>query len=494
MKPKDTPESINLLKDTSESFNLLNEKWIPVLYGNGRTERVGILSALSNAGAIRQIAASNPMDRLALLRFLLALLYWCKGNPPGKISNDTFPTQWHEKLEVNKEYFNLLNNGKRFYQYIDNPSTYKKLSINYLYHEIPTGSNFQHFKHNTQEPTGLCPACCAMGLLRLPLFTTEGGSGKAPGLNGKPPIYTIQLGDSLASTLLLSWKNTTELGKPVWETPDLQNTVTGNISLLTGLTWLPRLVWLDDPEATKAICTSCGREEHLILKCVFKGKGPKQEVVWNDPHVIRKKDDVIMPTDPLGSSYVAADQWKIILTAILSEPKVEINGKMWVVSFATKKAKYFEALECEIPVTLPHAPDKFQTSVDLSDELNSKLTGWLQSVMPNPKQKHEELKHAITMQIPHIKTQIHDQLMRPKVQTEARTFLLKLYEPVVRQIIASLISGSPFRRLDIQNRALAKLNQEINKLVKQQQDAANGENSVDDTGKANHDLKQGGSK
>ena len=33
---------------------------------------------------IRQIAASNPMDRMAILRFLLALLYWCKGNPPGR--------------------------------------------------------------------------------------------------------------------------------------------------------------------------------------------------------------------------------------------------------------------------------------------------------------------------------------------------------------------------------------------------------------------------
>ena len=66
------------LSDTQGVYNLLEEKWIPVLYGNGRTDRVGIWKALTEAGKIRQIAASNPMDRVALLRFLLAVLMWCK--------------------------------------------------------------------------------------------------------------------------------------------------------------------------------------------------------------------------------------------------------------------------------------------------------------------------------------------------------------------------------------------------------------------------------
>jgi hypothetical protein len=61
-----------------DSFDLLIEKWIPVLYANGRPDRVGIRQALTEAGSIRQIAASNPMDNVALLRFLLAVLQWCK--------------------------------------------------------------------------------------------------------------------------------------------------------------------------------------------------------------------------------------------------------------------------------------------------------------------------------------------------------------------------------------------------------------------------------
>lgn len=59
------------------NFNLIDERWIPVLLADGRYERVGIRTALSQAGRIRQIAASNPMDNVALLRFLLAVVVWC---------------------------------------------------------------------------------------------------------------------------------------------------------------------------------------------------------------------------------------------------------------------------------------------------------------------------------------------------------------------------------------------------------------------------------
>jgi len=49
-----------------ENYNLLDQSWIPVLYHNGHWTRVGILQALKDAGRIRQIAASNPMDRVAM--------------------------------------------------------------------------------------------------------------------------------------------------------------------------------------------------------------------------------------------------------------------------------------------------------------------------------------------------------------------------------------------------------------------------------------------
>ena len=85
-------------------YNLCDENWIPVLYRNGEFKRVSILTALHEAGRISQIATSNPMDRVALLRFLLAIVYWCQGNPSSPeqvnelIQANRFPDDWFGKL------------------------------------------------------------------------------------------------------------------------------------------------------------------------------------------------------------------------------------------------------------------------------------------------------------------------------------------------------------------------------------------------------------
>ena len=102
------------------NYNLLVEPWIPVLWNDGETSRVGIIDALTQAGRIREVAASNPMDRVAIVRFLLALLYWCKGDPPEEgdtVSGDGFPADWFWRLDANRDSFNLLGDVKRFYQY-----------------------------------------------------------------------------------------------------------------------------------------------------------------------------------------------------------------------------------------------------------------------------------------------------------------------------------------------------------------------------------------
>lgn len=274
------------------NYNLLDERWIPVLRKNGNPDRVGIVDALSQAGQIRQIAASNPMDRVAILRFLLALLYWCRGNPPDdKDSISSFPLDWFKKLEDNKDCFNLLGDGKRFYQCETNSGKIKKKSANYLIQEVPTGTNSWHFRHSTDMKDGLCRACCATGLLRLPLFATGGGSGKSPAINQKPPIYAIPIGDSLLRTLCLSWREVagSDLGTPAWEKPGLKLPDEGEIPLLVGLTWVPRRVWLENPEEPEAVCVSCGRTDVLIRKSVFAGMGSTQPVTRTNLTILPPK-------------------------------------------------------------------------------------------------------------------------------------------------------------------------------------------------------------
>ncbi|MCC6466585.1 MAG: type I-E CRISPR-associated protein Cse1/CasA, partial [Planctomycetes bacterium] len=101
------------------SFNLLDSPWIPVLWRNGNAERVGIMGALGNAGRIRQIAATNPMDNVALLRFLLAVLLWCKPDAKealGKLlaadaKAPGIPNDWLGNLDRHQSAFELLGPG-----------------------------------------------------------------------------------------------------------------------------------------------------------------------------------------------------------------------------------------------------------------------------------------------------------------------------------------------------------------------------------------------
>lgn len=396
-------------------FNLLDEKWIPVLWNNGTVSRVGIKETLTQAHRIRQIATSNPMDRVAIIRFLLALLYWCKGNPPADgdiVSGKSFPADWFSKLDDNKDCFNLLGEGKRFYQYrkTDGDDT-EKLSANYLIQEIPTGRNLWHFRHSTDEVDGLCQACCAMGLLRLPLFATSGGRGKPPGINSKPPTYVLPVGVSLVETLRLSWRqmSNSDLGTSGWEKPDLLLPKAGHIPLLAGLTWVPRRVWLDDPDQSATFCVSCGRKEHVIRKIVFAGIGSQktdedsQPRDWRDPHVIYQKDETqsLHAADTLGASDASAKQWMKIFAGT---PRNNDKGNIWVVGFASvQNDKYLEAMEFLIPFNSQQQgiPESLEKMEKWQKE-NKNLAGKAKPPAKESPRKHSEVAPMIAAIRPHV--------------------------------------------------------------------------------------------
>ncbi len=286
------------------SYDLLTENWIPVIWTDGRHSRIGIRTALAEAHAIRQIAASNPMDNVAVFRFLLAILYWCEGIPPADDEKASllraggFPSGWFAKLDREKQCFDLFGEELRFFQYRGATREGKvQLTVNYLMQEVPTGRNSWHFRHSTDHENGLCPACCALGLIRLPLFATSGGRGKPPGINSKPPIYIVPVGSTLHETLVLNWLPQSDLGNPAWQEACFLKIRENAVPLLVGLTWLPRMVWLDEPVPVEAICIACGRTcSKLIRSCVFDGIGSVRteddgrERNWIDPHVIYTRD------------------------------------------------------------------------------------------------------------------------------------------------------------------------------------------------------------
>lgn len=342
----------------SPTFNLLDEPWIPVLYHDGRWERVGILRAFQDAKRIRQIAASNPMDNVATLRLLIAVVYWCCGNPREGLesapASDSY-TDCVSKLEENRECFNLLGNGERFYQ---DRAAQRKRATTDLMQEIPTGNNFWHFRHSTDFQEGLCLPCCALGLLRLPLFSVSGLPDLKAGINGTPPIYVVPLGSSLSETLLLNWIPIESIGEPSWTHPKAGSSQDKPVPMLTGLTMLSRRVRLHDPIHTSSKCIGCGAPtDSQVVTCEFQSAGEQKSELWNDPHVIYTKSvprKASKAQDLSAAGSFKMDRpWTYLLKSLMDSGKIAPCTKpttLLIVGFATDKAKNIDVWQREVTV------------------------------------------------------------------------------------------------------------------------------------------------
>ena len=185
----------------SFSFNLVNDDWLPVLYCDGNFRRISLSKAFADAEIIIQIACPNPTDCCAIYFFMLVVRHWT-----STITGRDTPSDISHELAHEKEHFELFGKEHRFYQI--NPQKGEQKPIGYLFQEIPTGTNIDHFLHvhvsedhtkNDRFHYGVCPACTVLGLLRLPFFTLQGGRSYNEG-QFSPPYY-FQKGDTLWDVL-----------------------------------------------------------------------------------------------------------------------------------------------------------------------------------------------------------------------------------------------------------------------------------------------------
>lgn len=248
----------------SEAYNLLEEKWIPVLYRDGKTDRVGIYRALSDAGKIRQLAASNPMDRVALLRFLLAVLMWCKEDAKSALAaldekSVGIPESWLDKLKENKDSFNLLGDGKRFYQ--DELLKGKESRpISDLLVEFPGADSVNHMRHIVHDGSyGFCPACCAMGILRLSVWAPANRFYPAS-VNPGSAAYAFIEGENFYQIL---FANLPETNPQADQAPWLGSEQPNPPDAVAKLAWRPRKLWLN-VEESGGPCACCEQIGTLV--------------------------------------------------------------------------------------------------------------------------------------------------------------------------------------------------------------------------------------
>ena len=290
-------------------YNLLDEKWIPVLYNYGRVERVGIWKVLTEARKIRQLAASNPMDRVAMLRFLLAVLMWCKedarsslealdkhnpGIPEEWLAKPGIPEDWLAKLEENKAAFNLLGEGKRFFQ-DESLKGKEHRPVGDLLVEFPGADSVNHMRHVVHKDYGLCPACCAMGILRLSVWAPANRYYPAS-VNPASAAYALIEGKNLFHTLCA---NLPETNPKTDQAPWLVSEQPESPDAVATLAWRPRKLWLSIAE-NGGSCAYCGQTGMLVKNlCIERG--------WSTP-VTRGQEfakDVLSEFQKLSGDYRA---------------------------------------------------------------------------------------------------------------------------------------------------------------------------------------------
>ncbi|MCL4199412.1 MAG: type I-E CRISPR-associated protein Cse1/CasA [Phycisphaerales bacterium] len=473
--------------DSSSAFNLIEEDWIPVLLANGRFERVGIRRALTEAGRIRQIAASNPMDNVALLRFLLAVLLWCR---PGLSEDDRrspdeaggIPEDWLKMLDEHKAKFNLFDPERPFMQALSVKDESKNAATELL-HDLPSGSALNHFRHTRDKVDGLCPACCALGLVRWPCYATAGTKGAGKSMtaspNGNTPTYAFPVSNTLLLCLAMSLTRctTSQNDKPIWISNDCPTT----LGPLSGLTWRSRSVLLDKPTVNDGTpCSYCGSNDGGLIREIRFQPGWKRLSgdPWDgDPHLVRVERRkgrtgatvkvLISHPGPNEAIDRSAMLWRDLTHGVAeSTPAYSASCRLHdvvVIGSAQALLKHAEAIR-----VASSANASAMKRVDQSKACLDELPSLIKSTTANrkaDKDKHPEINAAFVMVIPDSETRIRAMLNEPDVATDESGFLKEIYQPLVEQVIASTARRSPLRRKEALTRASSALDAAIRRAT-----------------------------
>ncbi|HMD86534.1 MAG TPA: type I-E CRISPR-associated protein Cse1/CasA [Terriglobia bacterium] len=289
-------------------YNLLEKPWIPVLWNDGHSSRVGVIEALTQAAQIRQIALASPLDLFAVHRFILTLLYW-KAFLAGGIEqarnslleDGKIPDTVVDGISKEAHRFDLFDDKMPFMQDPSTRGEKEKKSAGSFFAELAAGTNIAHFHHGDDENLRLCLPCAALGILRVVPWSQSGGAGLTPSVHNAPPIMLLAAGDNLAVTLGLNLlPQHTSAGEAKWTGHFIPSDSASRIAYLAALTWNPRRVLLPTPDM--GACWYCGQKGVLTVGpgMVYlknpdtkanKKNGKGVPFVWRDPSAFYREDD-----------------------------------------------------------------------------------------------------------------------------------------------------------------------------------------------------------
>ncbi len=329
------------------SFNLVREKWIPCADTSGNIALVSIYEALTEGTQWTEIRCPSPLQTVAVLRVLLAILYracpvkdegdWAKywnGQQFDSKELDAYFAQWEHA-------FDLFSTTHPFFQVagFQIRSEIKKknqviietrpISLLKLATELATDSNRLLFERTTVgKMRQLTPAEAVLNLLEIHAFGLGGGISSNATVNGKPverPNFedgTIARsaslffsGANLFETLCLNRtiaKNH-ERDKPVWEQDNplsrLEEKAFGPIERLA---WLSRLL-LFRPE---------WEDNQTVVRSMFFTQGRRAD---KDYHRVRDFMQVYTESKKEGLAFVrlneARSAWRDLHSLLVFDPE-----------------------------------------------------------------------------------------------------------------------------------------------------------------------------
>jgi CRISPR system Cascade subunit CasA len=290
-------------------FDVRSEPWLPVLDGDGRVREVGIIEGLAHAHELRGLAASTPLEHVALLRLLVAITHRALDGPrtlaEGQALHDAgrIPTGVIEYVESDAGVWDLFDPARPWLQAPSAATDAAGASpLARLFPWQPAGNNPAFWEHTRDdEPVGRSPGEAARGLLITQVFALGGGVSKPFNLTDGTIAGTLVClaeGDTLAETILLNTVRYTadeplpRTGGdvPAWEraerSPEKGGTLLdGYVDLLTLST---RRVLLDEPDA-----------DGLISRCRYVQGLTPREIGARDPFVpYRRTEKGLVPLRP----------------------------------------------------------------------------------------------------------------------------------------------------------------------------------------------------
>lgn len=328
------------LRHARRFFNLADEPWIPVLRA-GERDLVGLTQAFTDSTAIDGLAIVDPLARMAVWRFLIAVAHLIADADTGfETSVETGagfdPAAVAAVLDAHRDRLWLLDPDHPFAQNL-NPSildpgtTVEVNSLGALLLDVPAGSTKAWFSRPGDAPAHLSPPEAAVALLARWFYSPPGNSPhvKNPTLgaltrseggralwSNKNLTHMVRVGDNLFVSLAANVtpvSGTVALFDDRWLAPVGPIAVANDRLLASTVTGAGALLVDDDSGTFSQVVTGPAPTPKDALKELITRDDPGKSAGWQDPQMT-----VVRASKPAKDGSVKTEDHRVMAPAATS--------------------------------------------------------------------------------------------------------------------------------------------------------------------------------